>query len=186
MAQYIKLFDKTYPWTEDKIRQAYPSTSFPTPFPVPEGFALVFEAPKPDYDSIVQTVVEATPELTALGKYQQKWNVVQLYKEYTDEQGVVHTVAEQEAQAREQDRKSKVPQKVFMRQARLALLAAGKLAQVNSAIAALPEPLKSQVDIEWNYASEVERTWPSLVQLTQSLGMTDLELDNLFIEAAKL
>lgn len=79
-----------------------------------------------------------------------------------------------------------IPQIVTMRQARLALLASGKLAAVDAAIEALPEPQKSAARIEWDYSSEVHRNRPFVQQLAQALGMTDEQLDAMFVEAAKL
>lgn len=79
-----------------------------------------------------------------------------------------------------------VPQVVTMRQARLALLASGKLAAVDAAISALPEPQKSAARIEWDYSSEVHRNRPFVQQLAKALGMTDEQLAAMFVEAAKL
>lgn len=79
-----------------------------------------------------------------------------------------------------------VPQVVTMRQARLALLGAGLLAQVDAAIDALPEPQKSAARIEWDYSSEVHRNRPFVQQLAAALGMDDAALDAMFVEAAKL
>ena len=73
-----------------------------------------------------------------------------------------------------------------MRQARLALLAAGKLSQVDAIIDSLPEPHKSAARIEWDYSSEVQRDRPFVQQIGAALGYTDEQLDQLFIEASKL
>ena len=76
-----------------------------------------------------------------------------------------------------------IPTQVTMRQARLALLQSGLLQTVTNAIAnGTDEAMK----IEWEYATEVDRDWPSLVTLASSLGMTDSDLDNLFVLAASL
>lgn len=72
---------------------------------------------------------------------------------------------------------------VSMRQARLALLAAGKLNDVSAVIAGLPEPLKTRAQIEWEYASVVRRDGPMLRLLQPALGWTDAEIDQLFISA---
>lgn len=78
------------------------------------------------------------------------------------------------------DRKSKVPKEVTMRQARLALHESGLLDAVVDAITnSSDEVLK----IEWEYARDVSRDWERLVLLATSLGLTDEELDNLFILA---
>lgn len=76
-----------------------------------------------------------------------------------------------------------VPQQVTMRQARLALLDAGLLDTITTAINALEEPQKSKVQIEWEYSAVVERHSPLVQQMGLSLGLTDQQLDNLFIQA---
>ena len=77
-----------------------------------------------------------------------------------------------------------VPQIVFMRQARLALLEVGLLDNIEQIINLLPEPLKSEVRIEWEYAAEVRRDWPSLNQIAQYLNLTSEYVDELFILAS--
>jgi hypothetical protein len=79
-----------------------------------------------------------------------------------------------------------VPEVVTMRQARLALLGAGLLAQVNAAIAAMPGAEGDAARIEWEYAQEVRRDSPLVAALLAALGLTDEALDNLFTEGAKL
>lgn len=80
--------------------------------------------------------------------------------------------------------KPSVPASVTMRQARLALLAAGKLSAVESAIAALPDPPKTAAQIEWEYSNEVQRHNGFVSQLGPALGLSDDDLDALFIAAA--
>lgn len=79
---------------------------------------------------------------------------------------------------------STVPQRVTMRQARLALLAAGLLDDVEAAIAALPSPAKEAAKIEWEYSQEVHRTHGFVAQLGPALGLDDAALDALFVAAA--
>ena len=76
--------------------------------------------------------------------------------------------------------------KVTMRQARLALLQQNLLSQVETAIAAMQDPEKSQVSIEWEYASTVERTSPWIGTMGNALGLTEEQLDDLFVLAATL
>lgn len=76
--------------------------------------------------------------------------------------------------------------KVTMRQARLALLQQNLLTGVEAAINLMPEPDKSQVSIEWEYASTVERTSPWMTTMGQALGLTDNQLDDLFVLAGSL
>ena len=79
-----------------------------------------------------------------------------------------------------------IPTRVSMRQARLALLGAGKLAAVDAAIDTMPEPQKSAARIEWEYAAEVRRDNAFVAGLAPALGMTDAQVDALFVAAAAL
>jgi hypothetical protein len=79
-----------------------------------------------------------------------------------------------------------VPEAVTMRQARLALLGAGLLSQVDAAIASLPSPQKEAAAIEWEYAQEVQRHNGLVPAMAQALGMTEAQLDDLFMQAATL
>jgi hypothetical protein len=69
---------------------------------------------------------------------------------------------------------------VTMRQARLALHDAGLLTQVNGAVSALG----GSVEIEWEYATTVERSSPLVASLATALNLSEQEIDALF-EAAK-
>jgi hypothetical protein len=73
-----------------------------------------------------------------------------------------------------------IPTSVTMRQARLALLGAGLLEQVNAAIT---DPA---AQIEWEYATTVERNSPLVQNLSIGLGLTEQQLDDLFTTAATL
>lgn len=75
---------------------------------------------------------------------------------------------------------------VTMRQARLALAEQGLLSQVQDAISLIPEPDKTKIEIEWEYASEVDRnsSWVSVLQ--PALGLSDEQLDSLFKVALSL
>lgn len=74
-------------------------------------------------------------------------------------------------------------QVVSMRQARLALLQMSLLTTIEDAITnGTDEAMK----IEWEYATEVRRDWASLISLSESLGMTSEQLDDLFQLASTL
>ena len=79
-----------------------------------------------------------------------------------------------------------VPTVASMRQARLALLQAGKLADVTTAINALPSPAKEAAQIEWEYATEVRRDSALMKQLAAAIGLDHAALDALFVQAATL
>mgnify|MGYP005990194931 CR=1 FL=1 len=76
--------------------------------------------------------------------------------------------------------------KVSMRQARLALLQEGYMAQIEEALALIPDPDKTKVETEWQYSSVVERDSEWVSTLQPALGLTDQQLDDLFILAAAL
>ena len=76
---------------------------------------------------------------------------------------------------------------VTMRQARLALLGAGLLDTVTQAIAAIPDATQRKAaEIEWEYASTVDRNSVFTQQLAAGLGLSDAQLDALFTQAAAL
>lgn len=79
-----------------------------------------------------------------------------------------------------------VPEVVTMRQARLALLGAGLLAQVNTAVTNMPGAEGDAARIEWEYAQEVRRDAPLVAELSAAFGWTSAQLDDLFTEGAKL
>lgn len=79
-----------------------------------------------------------------------------------------------------------VPEVVTMRQARLALLSAGLLAQVNTAVANMTGTEGDVASIEWEYAQEMRRDSTLVAGLSAALGLTDETLDNLYKVAAGL
>ena len=101
---------------------------------------------------------------------------------YVDSHGVEHPLTE-EMQAFQPP--PQVPQSITMRQCRLQLHATGKLALVDQAIASLPEPQKTEAQIEWEYGSVVWRSSSLIAMLAPVLGCDTPEaIDQLFIEAA--
>lgn len=77
------------------------------------------------------------------------------------------------------------PSEVTMRQARLALLAAGKLGDVAAALASIADPVQRQAaQIEWEYSSSVKRDSGLVTQLASALSLTDVQIDALFMAAA--
>ena len=182
MTELINLVTKQE-LTDSEFRAAHSNTSFgPVIDYASFGYAVVYPTPQPVHDPVTQTVRRLPAVLTDKGHYEQAWEVVPRFSEYTDAEDVLHTVAEQEAAAIEADRKSKVPQVITIRQARLALLAAGLLDSVEAAVAAGDRT----VQIEWEYVTELRRDWPTLVALAGALGLTELQVDELFIMASGL
>lgn len=72
------------------------------------------------------------------------------------------------------------------RQFRLGLLAHGLLTQVDEAVAALEEPQRSAAEIEWEYATSFDRTHPLVAALSAHIGLTDEQIDEMWLEAKEL
>ena len=80
-----------------------------------------------------------------------------------------------------------VPKLVTMRQAKLALLQVWMLDAVNDAIATIEDEIaRKKAQVEWEYAQEVERDWPTMLAVTSSMGMTEAQVDALFVLAESL
>ena len=95
---YININTMQYPISELDIRRDLPSTSFGSPFIPPETYRWIFPAPQPEYNHVTSFIREIAP-VNEYGGYYQKWEIVSKFTEYTDGNGVLITVAEQEAAA---------------------------------------------------------------------------------------
>lgn len=75
-----------------------------------------------------------------------------------------------------------VPKIITKRQATRALDAVGLLDKVEVMIAKSP----SAVQIDWRESNTVERNWPALAPMAAALGLSDAQLDALFVAGSKL
>lgn len=75
-----------------------------------------------------------------------------------------------------------IPISLTMAQARIALLDAGLLDTVESGIAQMPRAAQ----IKWEFAATVERSDSLTQALAAALGLTDPQLDALFVAGAAL
>lgn len=162
------LAPSTYPYSDAQLRADNPLTLFPAALSdgVRAEFGVYPVSPvtPPAHDPATEELTEGLPALVG-DQWTQAWTVRPLTAE--------------EIEAR---RIAAVPRVVSMRQARLALLAAGLLDDVEAAIASAPRAAR----IEWEYAQEVARDYGLVLQLAPVLGLTDRQLDDLFVAAASL
>ena len=166
--------------SESDIRAAFPNTSFPVPFVAPEGYALVFPAPPPEFNPITQRVQETTPVLTAMGHYEQQWEIVELFSTQAEKDAAI--AADIEAK-----RKASVPASVTRRQAKQALLLNGLLGNVQPAIDAIPDAAqRAMIQIEWDDSQVFDRNRPALIALGTALGLSSSGLDEIFVQAGAL
>ncbi|MES2685493.1 MAG: hypothetical protein V4706_01660 [Pseudomonadota bacterium] len=81
---------------------------------------------------------------------------------------------------------SNVPESITMRQARLVLFTAGLIGSVQAAIDSLPSPEKEKAQIEWDFSNEVQRHNGFVSTLGPALGLTEEQIDALFVTGATL
>lgn len=80
-----------------------------------------------------------------------------------------------------------VPSEITPRQARLVLAKHGLLDSVADAIAAIEDLVQRQIaEIEWEYATSIERSAAWINALSAGLGLSEADVDSLFIEGATL
>lgn len=96
---YINIETNEYPISEYDIKSLNPNVSFSIPFRPPEQYAEVFPSPKPSYNQIIENVIEIAPEFTNKNFWEQRWQIVKKYYDYTDDNGVFHSAQDQEAAA---------------------------------------------------------------------------------------
>jgi len=75
-----------------------------------------------------------------------------------------------------------IPTSLSMKQARLALFAAGLLSQVKTGISTMSE----EAQITWEFSSTVQRDDPLVAAISESLALTPEAIDDLFIAGTLL
>ena len=85
------------------------------------------------------------------------------------------------ARIAEVERKARTPQSITSLQAKLQLNRIGMLDQVDALILA-----DKEVSLYWEYALEIQREHPILLQMATTLGLTDTQVDEMFIEASRI
>lgn len=145
------------------IRRAHPDTSFPPEISISHVARLGYAELEYDLQPALAAGEQLQPGEIRYenGRYVQGWAVVP-------------------APAPE------LPQSVTMRQCRIALLDAGLLDAVQSSIASMPGADGERARIDWEYALEVRRDWPLIAYMAGDLGLTDEQVDALFVTAATI
>ena len=86
--------------TQGEVRRMHSNTSLPRVWDANVCAALgidpVLEAPKPEVTGYTQAVRNGVTQ-DANGNWVQAWSVVDMFQDYTDDEGVTHTKADQEA-----------------------------------------------------------------------------------------
>lgn len=158
----------TYPYSIAQLRKDNPQVSFPRDIPDERlgewGVYRVAKVAQPVYNPETHTVEEGEPELIE-GEWTQVWNVRELTSE---------------------ELKSRVPASITKRQARQELIEAGLIGAVESAINAISDATQKALMLSWWNDSQVyERDRPELAAMAASIGLTEDQVDALFINASK-
>jgi hypothetical protein len=161
--------------SESEIRALNPNTSFGNPFVAPADYALVFPAPQPAYNPITQRVQAIAPELTVLGHWEQRWEVVEWFE--TQEEKDAAIAADLEAK-----RVAVIPSEISPRQIRQALTAAGLRSSVEAAVSTADQDTKDW----WEFATTFERSHPRVIGMAEALGVTPVQMDDLWTLAGSL
>jgi hypothetical protein len=173
--------------SQGELRKRNPEVSLPAIFDADTldflGIEVVFEVPLPVVGEFETAIIDGT-EKDSKGNWVFKYSVKPMFEEYTQEDGTVVSVGEQQIAYTASKKKAMVPSSISMRQARLALLEVGLLSSVDTAIGSLDSPAKERASIEWEYATEVDRTNPLVLSLLPVLGLSEDAIDDLFISAA--
>ncbi len=155
--------EPVYPYTLTDLRRDNPGVSFPsdmTNFDASDWHCYpVQDTPSPEAQSKIAQRTD--PELVD-GMWQERWTLVDAPP-------------------------APVPQSVEMAQARLALLYAGLLPQVDVAIDSIPDATQREAArVQWEYRTEVRRNSELVIELGTRLGLTDEQIDDLFRSAVML
>ncbi len=80
----------------------------------------------------------------------------------------------------------KVPSVIANWRAQAVLSIAGILPAVDAALDSLPEPSRTIALAAWNGGAEVHRNGPTVAAAIAALGLSDAEVDAMFLQAASL
>lgn len=166
----LKIIENTisYPYSIRQLRRDNPQVSFPREIPDERladwGVYPVAKVDPPEYDEETHVREEGQPVQIG-GVWTQVWNVRELTAE---------------------ELKSRVPASITKRQARQELIEAGLIGAVESAINAISDATQKALMLSWWNDSQVyERDRPELAAMAASIGLTEDQVDALFINASK-
>jgi len=167
--QFINSATSAYPITFQQLRDAHPLTLFPSDFVEAFGdYAPVQSVTVPAHDAATHKAVEGAPVLVA-GQWQQTWSVAPL-----------------SAQELDDARRAGIPTSCTPAQGLIALYALQSITEedIATAIAAIPDPVQRySAQIGYTRATTWERTSATMQALAALLGLSESELDALFIYA---
>lgn len=79
-----------------------------------------------------------------------------------------------------------VPQEVFLWRIKFITQIMGLKTQIEELLNQLPEPQKTAANYIWEYGNSIDRYSQTVLYLQHNLGLSDIEIDTIFIEANKI
>jgi hypothetical protein len=187
---YIKANTKTILQNHSEVRSLFSDTSLPTILTdllmANFGVYPLTQLTKPDVNEITQKVSLGEPVLSSDGNWQQQWKVTARFSEYTNDKGIVVTKVQQENAAIESKRLASVPLAIAMAQARSVLILNNYMDTVMSALDSIPGVEGKLARSKFEFSVTVQRNDTLTEQMQNVLGLTSLQMDDLFIRAAQL
>jgi hypothetical protein len=154
------------------------------------GIDPVLESPKPEPSADYKSVVHSGVEQDANGNWVYAWTEVDMFIEYTDDDGAVITVEQQIADYEAQKLLSKRQGlSATNENLRLKLDQIGVYGVMSAAVATLDAKAEFEgVDvtpyaIHWGFATTINRLDPWVTEVAEAAGITDEQLDDLFENA---
>ena len=161
--------------TQSEFKGPFPNTSLPSNINYLDyGYAVVFPSPQPEHNQVIEYCKEITPVSTSKGTWEQQWEIQKRFQEYTDEEGVVHTVEEQEQEALAKDAevKAKVLADSIVQQVQLRLDTFAKTKNYDGILSACTyaTSVNPKFKAEGQYCVEArDNTWAILYQILEDV-----------------
>jgi hypothetical protein len=180
--------------SQGQLRKDNPNVSLPKVWSENVNEALgidpVLESPKPEPSADYKSVVHSGVEQDANGNWVYAWTEVDMFIEYTDDDGAVITVEQQIADYEAQKLLSKRQGlSATNENLRLKLDQIGVYGVMSAAVATLDAKAEFEgVDvtpyaIHWGFATTINRLDPWVTEVAEAAGITDEQLDDLFENA---
>ena len=145
------------------------------------GVDPVLEGERPEAGDYEVVVKDAVTQVN--GNWTQQYKTAPMFSEYMDENGNAVTVQQQiedyEASKLQKRREGMTVSNVDLR---LAMNDAGVYGSVEGAMAKSTNT--TELEIQWNFSSTVNRLDPWVIEIATALDMSDEQLDELFRKAA--
>lgn len=165
-----------YPYTIDMLKKDNKDTSFPSPIPNERlaewGVYPVIQTDPPSFNPSTQVLEQPTAVYNEdLLRWETSWGIRDLTTE---------------------EIRAKIPTVVTIRQGKKALFMTpyqdtNLLDLINTVIASIQDSNERRLaEIDWEFATEIKRDFPLVTQLKATLGLTEEQLDNLFLLASTL